>query len=147
MEYYIHVVLVLLHMWVSWSAVLQIESAGASVCVLHWQQYCRLAAFVRLEVFTVMLLYIQAFLDVMLCCWQVVPGLSSSAGIIPVKTSSKCDSKLNFSKCSWCFVCATLHSSCECFQFNCMNIIPSHCKKWYSQDSTVGIVTRLWCRW
>jgi len=50
-------------------------------------------------------------------------------GIFPVKTSSKCDSKLNFSNCSLCFVSATLHSNCKYLQFNCVNIFPLLCKK------------------
>jgi hypothetical protein len=57
------------------------------LCLLHWQQYCRLAAVARLKVFTVMLLNIQSFLHVMLCCWQVVPGMSMACIVFICRVS------------------------------------------------------------
>ena len=151
MEYFIPVVLFLLHMWVSWSAVLQMESAGACVCVLHWQQYCKLAAFARLKVFTVTLLNIQAFFDVMLCCGQVVTCMSkvclpSTAGYHSCKNILKYVSKLHFSNCSWCFVCAALHSSCNTSSSTAWTLfLPFAISD--TASTAVSTVTRLCCSW
>jgi hypothetical protein len=42
---------------------------------------------VRLEVCTVMLLNVQALLDVVLCCWQVVPGMSMACIVCSCRVS------------------------------------------------------------